>query len=516
MTHPAPKNRNDKLESQTMAHLNQALLRCTLLTAVAISSTFAALSPAVAEEANDESVDSPSFVSVGLGKGMTLRLPRPAKNVFVADPSVANINPVSNQLVYLFGKKDGETTIYAVDNNDRVIYSATVRVANNLQQLSGMLKVAMPNATIDVKPVNGLIFLTGSVASPAEIEEAGRLAQQLVGKNQQIINKLTSKTPVQVMLQVKFAEVNRDTLKTFSTNANATDTTGGFGFGLFRGRKFLDQAVLSPTAPGGGLSQAFVLPGENATSLFGSGALMGLNILGSVDALEQVGLLSVLAEPTLTALSGEKASFLAGGEFPITVPQPNGAISVEFKEYGVQLSFVPVVHSGNRISMKVSPEVSQLSASGAITLNNISIPALTTRKAETTVELGSGESFMIAGLLQNSVSNDVSRLPGIGNLPILGALFKSDRFRRQETELMIVVTPYIVKPVNSGDIKLPTDGFQAPSDLQRYLLGKTFSSGLNKSNTAQNAKSSGAMKAASVATTTDQSASVRPGLTFGN
>lgn len=495
-----------------MAHPVQALLRATVLTAIAFGTVAATMAPARAEEAGDDSADAPSFVSIGLGKGMTLRLPRPAKNVFVADPTVANINPVSNQLVYLFGKKDGETTIYAVDNNDRVIYSATIRVANNLQQLSGMLKVAMPNATIEVKPVNGLIFLTGSVASPAEIEEAGRLAQQLVGKNQQIINKLTSKTPVQVMLQVKFAEVNRDTLKTFSTNINATDVTGGFGFGLFRGRPFLDQA----TAATGGLSQAFVLPGENATSLFGSGAALGLNILGAVDALEQVGLLSVLAEPTLTALSGERASFLAGGEFPITVPQPNGAISVEFKEYGVQLAFTPVVHSGNRISIKVSPEVSQLSASGAITLNNISIPALTTRRAETTVELGSGESFMIAGLLQNTVSNDVSRLPGLGNLPVIGALFKSDRFRRQETELMIVVTPYIVKPVNAGDIKLPTDGFQAPTDLQRYLLSKTFSSGLSKTNTTPNATSAAGAKSAVPSASTGQSAAVRPGLTFGN
>jgi pilus assembly protein CpaC len=505
---------NENLESQKMAHRKRPFLHGSF-TAVLLFGCLSGVEKAALAQANDDSADAPSLVSIGVGKGMTLRLPRPAKNVFIADPNIANINPVSNQLVYLFGKKDGETTVYAVDNNDHVIYSATVRVANNLQQLSGMLKVAMPNATIDVKPLNGLIFLTGSVASPAEIEEAGLLAQQLVGKNQQIINKLTSKTPVQVMLQVKFAEVNRDTLKTLSTSLNATSKSGGFDFGVFRGRNFLDTTALKPTAPGGGLSNAFIFPGENANSFFGAGALLGLNVLSAVDALEQVGLLSVLAEPTLTALSGEKASFLAGGEFPITVPQPNGAISVEFKEYGVQLGFIPVVHSGNRISMKVKPEVSQLSASGAITLNNISIPALTTRRAETTIEMGSGESFMIAGLLQNTVSSDISRLPGIGNLPIIGALFKSDRFRRQETELMIVVTPYIVKPVNAGDITLPTDGFRAPTDLQRYLLGKTFSSGLSKPGTLQNAKAAKAATASNPAGMA-QATPVRPGLTFGN
>jgi pilus assembly protein CpaC len=486
------------------------LLRSSIIGAIAITG-FAAPHAMLMADQNEATSDSPSFVSLGLGKGITVRLPRPAKNVFIADPNIANVNPVSNQLVYVFGKKDGETTIYAVDNNDRVIYSATIRVSNNVQQLQDLLRVAMPNSSIEVQPLNGMVFLTGAVASPKEIEEAGRLAQQLIGQGQTVINRLQTKTPVQVHLQVKFAEVNRDTLKTVGVNWNAVDTTNGFNFGLFRGRQFINPSQIG--IPNG---TPFILPGENATALFFSAKALGLNLVTSVDALEQVGLLSMLAEPTLTALSGEKAEFLAGGEFPIAVPQPSGGgITVQFKEYGVKLAFTPTVHSGNRISLKVAPEVSQLTSSGAVTLNNLTIPALTTRKADTTVELGSGQSFVIAGLLQNSVTNDVNQLPGIGSLPIIGRLFKSDRFRRQETELVIVVTPYLVNPVNPRDIKLPTDGLETPGDLERYLLGRTFKPRIAPNDRTLNALPASANQA-SGGTPSNSNAGLQPGLQFGN
>ncbi len=496
-----------------MATLTQAtiktLLRSTIISTIAVLG-FAGPHQTLNANQSEITSDSPSFVSLGLGKGMTLRLPRPAKNVFIADPSIANVNPVSNQLVYVFGKKDGETTIYAVDNNDRVIYSATVRIANNVQQLQDLLRIAMPNSSIDVQPLNGMVFLTGAVASPKEIEEAGRLAQQLVGTGQTVINRLQTKTPVQVHLQVKFAEVNRDTLKTIGVNWNVADTTKGFNFGLFRGRNFINEAAI-----GQANRSPFILPSENATALFFQGKAFGLNLLTTVDALEQVGLLSMLAEPTLTALSGEKANFLAGGEFPIPIPQATGEISVQFKEYGVKLEFTPTVHSGNRISLQVKPEVSQLTNSGAVVLNNITIPALTTRRAETMVELGSGQSFVIAGLLQNSVTNDVNQLPGLGHLPVLGRLFKSDRFRRLETELIIVVTPYLVNPVNPRDIKLPTDGLETANDLERYLLGRSF-----KPRVAPNDRTLNALPSATSSPSTGASSSnnteVQPGLQFGN
>jgi pilus assembly protein CpaC len=504
-----------KKTAQAKQYASVALIMALMTTNLVPFSAASAQSGSTGAGDIKDAADAPRLVTIGKGKGMTIRLPRAAKNVFIAEPTIADVNPVSNQLVYIFGKTDGETTFYAVDANDRVIYSSTVRVMNNVTQLGEMLRMAMPNATIDVKPLNGMIFLTGLVGSPAEIEEAGRLAQAMVGEGQQIINRLQTKTPAQIHLQVKFAEVSRDTVKSLAVNLQSTDVTGGFGFGLFRGRDFLTDTLLSATAPGGGLGTAFNLAAQDATSMFGSGKAFGLNILSAVDALEQVGLLSVLAEPTLTALSGEQASFLAGGEFPIIVPQDGGINTVEFKEYGVKLEFMPTVHSGNRISLKVKPEVSQLSSAGAVVSTNVTISALTTRRAETTVELGSGQSFMIAGLLQSTASSDISRLPGLGNMPVIGALFKSDRFRRQETELVIIVTPYLVNPVNANDIRLPTDGYRAPNDLQRYLLGKTFQSGINTAKTPSVARTGATTSATPANAGASNQSDVRPGLSFG-
>jgi pilus assembly protein CpaC len=203
--------------------------------------------------------------------------------------------------------------------------------------------------------------------------------------------------------------------------------------------------------------------------------LFGLDVLSSLDIAAKDGLVTLLAEPNLTALSGETASFLAGGEFPIPVSQSLGTLSIEYKQYGVALAFTPIVLADGRISMRVRPEVSELSENGAVKLNGYVIPALTVRRAETTVELGSGQSFMIAGLLRNTSRNDIDKAPFLGDLPILGALVRSNSFKRQETELVIVVTPYLVKPV-SGRIALPTDGYRAPSDPVRNWEGQTYSS----------------------------------------
>jgi len=192
-----------------------------------------------------------------------------------------------------------------------------------------------------------------------------------------------------------------------------------------------------------------------------------------VKALEERGVVRRLAEPNLIALSGDTASFLAGGEIPIPVAQGLGQTSIEYKQYGVSLSFTPTVLSDGRISLRVRPEVSQLSTAGAVTLNGFTVPGITTRRAETTVELGSGQSFMIGGLLNNNVANATDKVPGIGALPIIGALFRSNNFRRSQTELVIVVTPYLVKPVDASAIRLPTDGIKAPSDIERWLLGTT-------------------------------------------
>jgi pilus assembly protein CpaC len=265
------------------------------------------------------------------------------------------------------------------------------------------------------------------------------------------------------MLKVRIAELNRTALKSMGVNLFSSDSTSGFKFGIGQGANVTTSGspfkVLNPILGG--------------TTLGAAGHLLGLDLAGSIDLAASDGLATILAEPNLTALSGETASFLAGGEFPIPVSQSLGAVTIEYKQYGVGLAFTPVVLADGRISMRVRPEVSQLDDSAGIKLNGFTVPALTTRRAETTVELGSGQSFMIAGLLQNTASNNLNKAPFLGDLPILGALFRSTKFQRNETELVIVVTPYLVRPV-SGQMATPIDGYRVPNDGQRDLMGQTF------------------------------------------
>lgn len=472
---------------------------------VALGLACTMLAPLVGARADDDVStvqNAQNGIMLGVGKGTLIRLPRAMADVFVANNKIADVTVRSPTLLYVFGIGGGETSLYATDKAGNVVYSATVRVANNIDQIKTMLGLAMPGATIDVTPMNGMVLLTGTVASPSEVEEASRLVQGFVGKDTLVINKLKTATPVQVNLQVKVAEVSRSLLKEIGVNLLSRDTSGGFLFGISRGRnigtiadtdlsKFplVDASGLFglpadslklPFDPRsgqflfGGTTFSPVNPAGGATTLNFAGKLLGLDLASALDLLEQDGVVTMLAEPNLTALSGETASFLAGGEFAIPAPSDDGRIVIEYKEYGVGLAFTPTVLDGSRIAMRVRPEVSELSSAGSITVNGITVPGLTTRRAETTIELGSGQSFMIAGLMRNRTNSDTDKAPWLGDLPIIGALFKSDRFQREETELVIVVTPYLVKPVSAEKIKLPTDGYQAPTDLQRWLLGRTF------------------------------------------
>ncbi|WP_374595711.1 type II and III secretion system protein family protein [Sphingosinicella sp.] len=421
-----------------------------------------------ATQAQDTTITSASSsLNVGVNKGTLIRLERSMSDVFVANQKIADVQVRSDRLLYVYGVGAGETTIYATDGAGRIVYSANVRVAQNIDQIRTMLGLAMPGAAITVNSMNGMTLLTGTVANPEEVEEATRLVKTFVGEGQAIVNKLQTATPAQVNLRVKFAEVSRSLVKELGINLTTIDNTGGFLFGMARGR---GTGALSYDAIEGTWT---LNQNPGSTTIGGVASLFGLDVGAAIDALEQDGLVSLLAEPNLTALSGETASFLAGGEFPIAVSDGNGGISVEFKEYGVGIAFTPTVLDGGRISLRVRPEVSELSEAGAIRLDNISIPALTTRRAETSIELGSGQSFMIAGLLRNRVGTTQEKTPLLGNLPILGALFKSDRFARDESELVIVVTPYLVKPTNTR-LALPTDGLAVPNDAERWLLGKTF------------------------------------------
>jgi pilus assembly protein CpaC len=250
------------------------------------------------------------------------------------------------------------------------------------------------------------------------------------------------------------------------------DTSSGFQFGVGQGNPGTFGTPACGACGTPAVPKGFnVLAG--GTTLAAAGKLFGLDLIGTLDLAAKDGLVTILAEPNLTALSGETASFLAGGEFPVPISQSLGAITIEYKQYGVGLAFTPYVLADGRISMRVRPEVSELSNEGTIRLNGFNVPALTTRRAETTVELGSGQSFMIAGLLRNSHTNDVSKAPFLGDLPILGALFRSTNFRRAETELVIIVTPYLVRPV-STQMALPTDGYRNPTDAQGIVGGKPY------------------------------------------
>jgi len=441
-------------------------------------------------------------INMSVGAGQLIRLARPTTGIFVADEKIADVQVKGPTALYLFAKTPGQTSVYATDKSGTVIWSSDVRVGNNLTGVGAMLRAAMPDADITATPVSGMMLLTGTVAAPADIEEAERLTSAFAG-GVQILNRLKTPAPLQVNLQVKIAEVSRDLIKALGVNLLTRDMTGGFKFGVAQGRNFgsIGDADISklpvvqvPTQygsvgvpfnpatgkfvdvlhPGTAYDLSKLGQGAGKTSIALAGHLLGLDIASAIDAAETDGLVTTLAEPNLTALSGETASFLAGGEIPIPIAQGLGQVSVEYKQYGVSLAFTPTVLSDGRISLRVRPEVSQLSSAGTVTLGGFTIPGIITRRAETTVELGSGQSFMIGGLLNNNVSNSTDKVPGIGSLPIIGALFRSNSFRRQQTELVIVVTPYLVKPVDASQIKLPTDGYKAPNDADRWLLGSTF------------------------------------------
>ena len=477
---------------------------------VAAVATASLLTPGAARAADGAVGAAPNAVAeaparvinMSVGSGQLIRLSRPMTGMFVADDKVADVQVKGPTALYLFAKTPGQTSVYATDKSGAVIWSTDVRVGNNLTGVQAMLRAAMPENDITATPVSGMVLLTGTVQAPADIEEAERLTTTFAG-GAQVLNRLKTATPLQVNLQVKIAEVSRDLVKALGVNLLTRDTSGGFLFGIAQGRNFgsIGDADISklpvvsvPTQygpvsvpynpatgkfvdvlhPGTAYDFSKLGQGAGKTSIGLAGHLLGLDLASAIDAAETDGLVTTLAEPNLTALSGETASFLAGGEIPIPIAQGLGQVSVEYKQYGVSLAFTPTVLSDGRISLRVRPEVSQLSTAGTVTLGGFTIPGLVTRRAETTIELGSGQSFMIGGLLNNNVTNSTDKVPGIGALPVIGALFRSNSFRRQQTELVIVVTPYLVKPVDASQIKLPTDGFKAPGDADRWLIGSTM------------------------------------------
>lgn len=408
---------------------------------------------------------------LSVGRGRLINLPAPMVDVFVANQDVADVQVRSSTQLYVFGKAPGETSVYATDAAGRVVYSVVTRVGNNIETIDQMLSLAMPDARVNVTTMNGIVLLTGTVASPEDAAEADRLVTAFVGEGTRVLSRLQTATPLQVNLQVRIAEVNRSLVREIGGSLLTRDTSGGgFTFGAFTGRD-AGTITIDPTT---GTVTNTITRLADATTLGGAGRLFGLNVLGALDLAERSGMVSTLAQPNLTTVSGETAEFLAGGEYPIPVPDATtGTITIQYRKYGVSLAYTPTVLSDGRISLRVRPEVSELTTEGAISLNGIEVPALSIRRAETTVELGSGESFMIAGLMSNRSISGINSTPGLGDVPILGNLFRSDNFRRGDTELVIVVTPYLVRPVSANQIHLPTDGMRDATMGQRLLGGIT-------------------------------------------
>lgn len=378
---------------------------------------------------------SGTALTIERNQGRLIRLQSPAEQIFVADPNIADVQIRSPRLVYIFGKTAGETTFIAVGENEQVLLNSQVIITHNVSRLRSAMTRILPGRQVTISSADGTIILSGDVQTPAEAENARQLAVRFAGEEANVINNLSVSGPNQINLRVRVVEMSRSALRDVGINWSAVIEQGAFVAGIFTG----GAAAAVP----GALRSNFSTPSQFSLSAV-------------VRLLQSRGMIRVLAEPNLTAVSGQTAHFLAGGEFPIPVPQEGGTITVEFKRFGVSLSFTPVILSGNRINLKVAPEVSQLSTEGSVQVNGFSIPSITTRRAETTVELASGQSLVMAGLLQRSMTGDLSEIPGIGQVPVVGRLFQSERFQRNETELVIIVTPYIVRP-NSDQAETARD-----------------------------------------------------------
>jgi pilus assembly protein CpaC len=452
--------------SRGMAGVSLALARAVALGLALLAAAVSLV--ATVQPASAEFLNGGGAVTLEANKGRLIRLREAAATVLVADPAIADVQVKSPNLLYVFGKKPGETSLFAVDARDRVLLNVTVTVNHNLSRLQRTLKMLMPNEQIDATSVDGAIILTGSAKSNASAENARQVAAQFVADEKRVINRITVDGPTQVQLRVKIVEMSRTINRQLGINWDAFATVGSsVVLGLFTGGATTASGNFLPQFPLG-----IRRNGVNNLSASYTGDKFQVNSL--IDALENEGLVKTLAEPNLTALSGEVASFLAGGEFPIPVPQDNNdVITIQYKEFGVRLSFTPTILASERISLKVEPEVSQLSSQGAVSLEGFSIPALTTRRAATTVELGSGQTFAIAGLIQNDLNNNVSKVPGLGDIPVLGELFKSTQYQRNETELVVLVTPVVVKPFadKAATASAVNPNPDAPSDINRLFLG---------------------------------------------
>lgn len=404
-------------------------------------------------------------VPVAAGGGEMIKLPEAAVAVFVADPDVADVHVPTPQTVFVLGKRAGTTTLFALGPNNRTILRETIRVSTDTQSIQRLLDSRFSQLRLTVTSAPGSLMVTGRVPSAADSDAVVETLKPYLHDREALVNRMTLAQPIQVHLRVRITEVDRNVTQQLGINWSALGSSGNFIGGLFNGRAFSTAA------------NAFNLSSTGAFSVLGgyrtkSGSF---SIDAVLDALDQEGLITMLAEPNLTAMSGQTASFLAGGEFPIPVAQDTtGAITIEFKPFGVSLDFTPTVLANNRISLKVRPEVSEIDANNSVTTGSIKVPALTVRRVDTTVELASGQSFAIGGLLQSKTSDILSQLPGLGRLPVLGKLFSSKNYLNNKSEVVVIVTPYIVQPAGPGQLRDALDSITHPSSDIEYALQRAL------------------------------------------
>lgn len=410
-------------------------------------------------------------LEVPVNKSQVVTTDRAIGKALVGNAEIADVLPISERSVYVLGKKMGTTSLTLYGRDNRVLAVMDVAVGPDVEALRTQFSQLIPGQTINARISNDAIILSGMVSDPGASDRAAQIAKAYAGDK--VINLITMGGSQQVMLEVRFAEVQR----------NVGEQLGVSGFGISDDGTFDAvtgaTAGLVPGADGGGVPRLSAI--TDTFGIFRKVFSVGsLNIEGILNSLERKGMAKTLAEPTLLALSGERASFLAGGEFPIPVIQSgnNGAngnaITVEFKPFGVSLGFTPTVLGDKVINLVVEPEVSSIDPSASVTINGLVVPGLQTRRASTTIELRDGESFAIAGLLRRDFATTIRQLPILGSIPILGALFRSSSFQKGETELLIVVTPRLVAPIRPGQVVLPTDRVKDPTAAETLLLGEDY------------------------------------------
>jgi pilus assembly protein CpaC len=426
--------------------------------------------------------NQPRAVTLPLNKAIIVDLPTDARDVLLSNPEIADSVVRTTRRVFILGRKVGQTNAFFFDAQGRQIANLEIRVEPDVSPLNAMFKRFAPNGSVKAESVNGALVLTGTVKSAAEADRIMQIAekfsapagQQGAKGESQIVNLIAVEGNEQVLVKVRIVEMSRTLVKQLGVNLNAQDA--------------LNTLLPNDWSLNLATQNAFSVNGKLLGGITGKAA--GANPRpddATIEALERVGLLRVLAEPNLTAISGEAAKFLAGGEFPVPVQSKDGEISVQFKPFGVGLAFTPVVLSGGRISLKISTEVSDLATDGAINtgdqvftdatgqrnvIRGITIPALQVRRAETTVEMPSGGALMMAGLIQEKTRQAMEGIPGAKDLPIFGQLFRSRDFLSNETELVILVTPYLVNSTDGAKLKTPSDGYVNPADGAAILSGR--------------------------------------------